>query len=144
MIPLCAGGSDTASTDAATDDPAVQELIALEVKWVQAENMHDADTMRMILDERFTAISDGGVASREEFIANVTKGPVEPTQTQTLTDRRFLIDGDTAVVTEIDNVRRTRDGKPVDFAIRCTTTYIRRDGRWRALAEVFNKAPPPK
>lgn len=137
-IPLCA----TAATR--NDDPAVQELIALEEKWIEAENAHDSETLRTILDERFIAISDGGVSSREEFIANITKGPVDPTQTQTLIDRTFLIDGDTAVVTEIDHVQRMRDGTSADFAIRCTTTYIRRDGRWRALAEVFNKVPPPK
>lgn len=131
------------STLAATapEDPAVQELVALEEKWMRAENTRDAAMLRMILDERFISISSGGVASRDEFIASVTGDPVDPTQTQTLTDRKFLVDGDTAVVTEIDHVHASHDGKAVEFAVRCTTTYVRRDGRWLALAEVFSKAP---
>ena len=126
------------------DDPAVKELIALEEKWVNAENAKDAGTLRTILDERMIIISDSGIRSREEFIAGVMKGEPDPTQTQTLTDRNFIVDGDTAVVTEVDTLHGTRDGGTREFSFRCTTTYIRRDGKWRALTEVFNKAPPAK
>ena len=88
-------------------DPAVQELIALEERWVHAENMRDADTLRTILDERMIVVLDSGVRSWDEFIAGVMKSPVDPTQTQELTDRTFHIDGDTAVTSEIDTLRGT-------------------------------------
>lgn len=141
---LCVLLKVSAFATSVPEDAAVQELIALEEQWTHAEGTHDADTLRTILDERFIVVSDRGVRSRDDFIASVTKGDLDPTQTQTLSDRKFLVHGDTAVVSEIDTVRGTRDGKPVEFSFRCTTTYVRRDGKWRAIAEVFNKVPSPK
>jgi hypothetical protein len=43
------------------EDPAVQEIIALEARWMQAENTHDADGLRSILDEGMLVVSDRGV-----------------------------------------------------------------------------------
>lgn len=126
---------------AATGDAAAQEIIALEEEWVRAENAKDADALRAILDERMLVVSDSGVKTREAFIAGVVRGEVDPTQSQTLTDRQIVIDGDTAVSTVIDRFKGTRDGEALEFTFRCTTVFVRRDGKWRAIAEVFNKAP---
>jgi len=123
---------------------AVQELIAIEERWALAENAKDADGLRAIIDERALIVSDGGVRTAEQFIAGVVRGEVDPTQTQTFADRVVVVDGDTAVSTLIDTLRGTRDGKPYEARFRCTTVYVRRDGKWRAIAEVFNKAPAPE
>lgn len=125
------------------DASVVTALTALEDRWTKAEQAHDAATLRAILDERFLMIGTSRVRSREEFIAGVTSGPVDPTLTQTLTDQVFLIDGITAVLTEIDTVRSTENGQPSETRYRVTTTYSLRDGRWRALAEVMVRIPPP-
>jgi len=137
LVPLLALGSSTEP-----DPSVVSTLTALEQRWVKAELEHDAATLREILDERFLFIGLTRVRSREAFIAGVTSGPVNPTLSQTLTDRVFLIDGDTAVLTEIDTVRSTENGRPTESRYRVTTTYLCREGRWRALAEVMVRIPP--
>jgi hypothetical protein len=45
---------------------------------------------------------------------------------------------------ETDTLRRTKDGQPVESVHRFTVTYIRRHGRWLALAEQSAKVPPAK
>jgi len=128
---------------APADAPVVTALTALEDRWTKAEQARDASTLREILDERFLMIGASRVRSREEFIAAVTRGPVDPALTQTLTDQVFLIDGNAAVLTEIDTVRSTENGQPSVARYRVTTTYLLRDNRWRALAEVMVRIPPP-
>jgi uncharacterized protein (TIGR02246 family) len=135
LFSLFAAGTSPAA------DTAVQEIIALEEAWARAENAKDPDGLRAIIDERALIVSDGGVRTAEQFIAGVVRGEVEQTQTQTFTDRVVVVDGDTAVSTLVDTLRGTRDGKPYELRFRCTTVYVRRDGKWRAIAEVFNKAP---
>jgi ketosteroid isomerase-like protein len=142
LIPLLARGSAEPASS------VMSSLATLEERWVNAERDHDAATLREILDERFLYIGLTRVRTREEFIASVTSGPVDPTLSQTLTDRLFLTDGDTAVLTEVDTIRATENGQPVESRYRVTTTYLRREGRWRALAEMMVRiplsAPPAK
>jgi Domain of unknown function (DUF4440) len=54
-----------------------------------------------------------------------------------------IIDGDAAVVVATDTERGTRDGAARTAVYKYTATYIRRNGRWRALAEQIVKASPP-
>lgn len=54
---------------------------------------------------------------------------------QTLTDQTVLIDGDTAIVIGVAHFTVAVEGKDNEkSAARYTTTYIKRDGQWRALA----------
>ena len=124
LVPLLALGSSPEP-----DPSVVSALTSLEERWGKAERDHDAATLREILDERFLYIGLTRVRSREEFIASVTSGPVDPTLSQTLTDRVFLTDGDTTVLTEIDTIRHTENGQPAEARYRVTTTYFRRDVR---------------
>jgi len=126
------------------DPVAAKELSELEDVWVRAENTHDAATLRQILSDQFIVTSGAKQPrNRDEFIAAVTAGEVDPTQSQTLSDRTIRIDGDTAVVVETDTVRGTREGKLTTSEFRITTVYLRRHGRWLALGEHAVRVPPP-
>ena len=121
------------ATTVLTDE---QQLLELEQAWVRAEGCHDTDALQRILDAQFVGtFGTGEVLTKGAFIAQVTGGTIDPTLTQTLSDRIIIINGDTAILVDTDTVRRTKDGKPVEHALRVTTTYIRRQGRWYALAE---------
>ena len=122
-----------------------QQILALEQEWIKAEPNHDVATLDRILHEQF--VSRFGAEqplNKKAFIADVTEGPVDPTLTHTLSDQRVIINGDTAIVMETDTIRRIKDGQPVESVHRFTVTYIRRQGRWQALAEQSARVPAAK
>jgi ketosteroid isomerase-like protein len=131
---LLTAGSTHAGDKAATADE--QALRKLERAWLDAENRHDAATLRSILDDKFVATFGAAKPlDKDAFIKDVTAGPVDPTVSQELSDETIVVAGDTAVVVETDTLRKVQDGKPSEAVYRFTVTYIRRGGHWVALAE---------
>ena len=124
---------------------ARQQVLELEDKWVEAENKHDAATLERILDDKFLA-TFGARAPRDKatFIQHITEGAADPTQSQRLTERTVIVDGDTAVSIGTDTISGTANGAAYSAAYRYTVTYIHRNGRWRALAEHMVEAPKGK
>ena len=121
-----------------SDDPsaAKQQVQELEQEWVAAEHNHDAAELRRILDDKFVAsVGAEKPYEKEAFIKEIVSGDVDPTESQTLTDRTVIIDHDIAVVVGTDTQRGTRKGAPYTAVYRYTVTYIRRNGSWVALAE---------
>jgi len=113
-----------------------QQVLDLEKEWVNAEVKHDSATLRRILDDKFLAsFGPNEPRDKETFIKNITSGDVDSTESQTLTDRRVVLDRDTTVVVGTDTVRGTENGAPYTAVYRYTVTYIYRNGRWVALAE---------
>ena len=124
-----------------TTADAKQQILDLEQVWLTAEHNHDAATLRRILDDKFVATFGGKKPlDKEAFIKSQVSGDVDPTESETLTDRNVILDHDTAVVVGVDTESGTRKGKPYTEVARYTATYIRRDGRWVALAEHLAEA----
>jgi len=124
---------------------AKQQVLDLEQEWVAAEHKHDAATLRRILDDKFVA--SFGVEKpydKEAFIKLIVSSDVDPTESQTLTDRAVIIDRDTAVVVGTDTERGTRKGAAYTEVSRYTVTYISRHGQWLALAEHLVEVPQAK
>src|SRR5262249_39753798 len=94
-----------------SDADAKQQVLDLEREWVDAEIKHDVAALRRILDDKFLA-SFGAEKpyDKEAFIKEIVSGDVDPTESQTLTDRTVIIDRDTAVVVGTDTERGTRNG----------------------------------
>jgi len=145
----CAAVSSAAAAPQNSKTPpsanAKQEVLDLGKEWAAAEVKHDATTLQRILDDKFVA-SFGAAKpyDKEAFIKAVTSGDVDPTESQTLTDETVIIDGDTAVVVGTDTARGTDKGVLQTTVYRYTVTYIRRHGRWSALAEHLIEAPQGK
>jgi len=110
-----------------------QQVIATEAEWVQAEVDRDAAVLGRILDDRFLVNSSTGkLSDKASVIADVLGWKMV---SQTITDRTVVVDGDTAIVFGTANFRFAVEGKEDEVSAgRYTTTYIKRDGRWRALA----------
>ena len=145
VLACCVAGLSVATepTTSQTAPPADarQQLIALEKDWVAAENKHDAAALRRILDERFVAtFGSAKTYDREGFIGFFT-GPVDPTESQTLTYEAIVIDHDTAVLVGTETAHGTKGGAAYTAIYRYTVTYIRRHGQWLALAEHIVKVP---
>jgi len=144
MIAACAATEPKNSERLAPAD-AEQQVLDVEKAWVAAETKRDATALRRILDEKFVA-SFGAEKplDREAFIKGNVSGPVDPTESQTLTGETVIVDGDTAVVFGTDTLRGTESGKAYTLVGRYTTTYVHRNGQWLALAELLVKVPQSK
>lgn len=122
---------------------ARQQLIDLEKDWVAAEDRRDTAALRRILDDRFVATFGAARTYDKEAFIQLFVGAVDATASHTVTYEAVIIDGDTAVTVGIDTSHGTRDGAAYTAAYRYTVTYIRRGGRWLALAEHIVRVPPP-
>ena len=124
---------------------AKQQVLDLEQTWVNAEMHHDAATLGRILDDKFIATFGAEKPfDKQAFLKANVSGDPDPTETQTLTERNVILDDDTAIVVGIDTLRGTKKGKAYTLTARYTATYIRRDGRWVALAEHLVEVPQTK
>jgi ketosteroid isomerase-like protein len=122
-----------------------RQVRTLEQEWVTAEIDRDAAALRRILDNRFVATFGAGKPmNKEAFIKAITGDPTDVMQSQDVTDESHVIDRDTAVTLGTDTIRGTADGKAYTAVYKFTTVYIKRGGRWLALAEHIVQAPPPK
>ncbi len=127
---------------ATPQDAAEQQLRKLELEWTTAEIHRDAGTLERILDERFlSTVGSGKPVGKAEYIRRVIGADADPIVSQDLSDRTFIVAGDTAVVTELDTVQSLRAGRPNTELLRLTTTYSKRGGRWVALAEHLVPVP---
>jgi hypothetical protein len=123
---------------------AKQQVLDLENEWVTAEMKHDAATLRRILDDKFVA-SFGAAKpyDKEGFMKEIVSGDVDRTESQTLTDRKAMVDEDTAVIVGTDTLHGTKKGTAYTEVARYTVTYIRHE-QWVTLAEHLVEVPQSK
>jgi len=139
----CCMAAAPAVGDPLAQADARQQVLALEKEWTVAEDKHDAAMLRRILDDKFVAVGTK-LHTKEEFISAETGGPVDPTQSQVLSDVTVIIDQDTAVTIGTDTAHGTKNGAPYTAVFRYVATYIRRHGHWTALAEHIVAVPAAK
>lgn len=119
-----------------------EALLDLEQVWVQAETEKDAETLERILHDRFIATFSGGqTVDKAAFIALICGDGSSVMHSHDFTDRRMVIDAHTAVIVDTDTIRGARNGQPRTLRARVTSTYIKRDGAWRILAEHLTALP---
>ena len=127
--------------DHLTDEEAV---LRLEQVWVRAEIEKDADTLARILDDRFLAtFSSGRTLDKTAFIALITGDDSHIMLSCDFTDGRLIVDADTAVIVDTATMRGTRNDAAYKAPARVTSTYIKRGGAWRILAEHLNTLAGP-
>jgi ketosteroid isomerase-like protein len=130
---LATAASAAGGKHAQTDE--TQVLIQFEEDWSHAEIVKDVDGLGRILDDDFVATFETGpVMDRQTYINGVMASRTE-NEARSFSDRKVVIAGDTAVIVDTDNLYGTRNGEQVHIQARVTTTYVRRKGQWRALAE---------
>jgi len=129
--------SSTAISDSSTPDNALltdeQQVIAVQQNWIDAEVNHDKAVLERVLDERFVIhTSSDASGSKAEIIESVLQWNLVA---QTLSHQTILVDGDTAIIMGVAHFTVAVEGKDnAQSAARYITTYIKRDGQWRALA----------
>ena len=126
-----------------TPTNAEQSLKVAEHQWTEAFKNRDKDALNRMLDDRFVFTDDKGqVFSKTQYVdAALQAIKVESYRLDDMTVRVF---GDTGVVAGRWDGKLTIDGKDASGAFRYTDTFVKRLGRWRAVASQETRMPPPE
>ena len=119
-----------------------QELIDLQVAWMDAWRREDREALEAILAPEFTLTSarTDQIADRAAWFAMLDRVKNESFE---YTDFRIGVFGDAAVVkSRLTQVARV-DDQPWDATFMLTDVWIRRQGRWQVVAR-HSSTPPAK
>src|SRR5262245_41132705 len=88
----------------------------------------------MLGDEFMYTNADGMVLTRAEYIENYVESTALTWLGQEITDLRVLVFGETGVANFQVHDRAEYDGHAFEGTFRSLFVYVRRDGRWQAVA----------
>lgn len=118
-----------------------QALRDVEHQWMEAFKNRDKITLNRILDDRFAFTDDEGrVFNKAQYIDDAARAIT--VESYTSDDMSIRIFGDTAIVAGRWTGKMTIDGKDASGSFRYTDTFVRRIGRWRAIASQNTRMPP--
>ena len=119
---------------------AEKELIKVENDWNTAYMKHDAKALESLYATEYFATGwDGKTYNKAEGI----KADVSPNMVMTstvLSDLKVHIYGQTGVVTGINTIKATSEGKDAGGEFRFTDVFVKRDGRWQCVATQGTRA----
>jgi uncharacterized protein (TIGR02246 family) len=154
MLPVllaCSRSTTTSSYGAApaisgeNDEPGRQALAKLEDDWAKALEAHDTAFFARVIAPDFHGTEDSAKTfGRAEIMQNAadTTTQVRDLQDQ---DRQIRIygNGTVAVVTGMSRWTVQKGKRPGQYRGRYTETWVKRDGRWQAVAGHYSDVPPP-
>jgi len=109
-------------------------ILSLENAWNQAETLHNADAMSMLIADTFAYTDDdGSFWDRAQWLSHVNQG-VDQYEQLDNTEMKVHLYGSTAVVTGNYHERIKMKGKPKVQSGRFTDTWIREKGEWKCVA----------
>lgn len=138
--------TSTAATPAAASptENVEQALIKLEREWAEALVKADTATLdRLMADDWSMTTWDGQIRTKAQSIEEVKSGVVkfEAANVDNLKVRTF---GDVAVVTLGQTEQGKNKGKDSSGRFRYTDVWVKRNGRWQAVATHGTKVEQPK
>src|SRR5258705_6558519 len=129
----------------ASPEENAKSVAALDTKYQAAVKANDATTMNQILADDFILVTGrGGVFSRADLLDSARKKEVTyERQDEEPGTQKVRVWGDTVVVTAFLWIKSVQGGKPVDYKLWFSDTYVRTPQAWRY---VFGQAslPVPK
>ena len=132
-----------AATDLnASPEDDVKTVAALDTKYQAAVKSNDATTMDQILADDFVLVTGRGkVSSKADLIESARKKEVTyERQDEEPGTQKVRVWGDTAVVTALLWIKAVQGGKPIDYKLWFSDTYVRTSAGWRY---VFGQASLP-
>jgi len=127
---------------AAAASPADDERVvaALDTQYQLAVKNNDAATMDRILADDFVLVTGRGRTSSKADLLKEARSGAIVYEHQEDTEQRVRVWGDTAVVTALLWAKGTENGKPFDYTLWFSDTYIRTSSGWQY---VFGQAAQP-
>jgi ketosteroid isomerase-like protein len=132
----------TTSQLRASPDEDAKAVAALDTKYQAAVKANDAVTMDQILADDFVLVTGRGkVFSKADLIDSARKKEVTyERQDEELGSQKVRVWGDTAIVTALLWIKSVQAGKPADYKLWFSDTYVRTPTGWRY---VFGQASLP-
>ncbi|MGH7629319.1 MAG: nuclear transport factor 2 family protein [Gemmatimonadales bacterium] len=145
LIAACAstGGSAAQAPDprrALTDSAAVA---ALDEEYQNAVKANDAATMGRILADDFVLVTGRGATYGREDLLREAREATTTYERQDIETRTVRVWGDAAVVTALLWIKGVREGRPIDYRLWFSDTYVRTPRGWRyVLGQASIPLPP--
>ena len=134
---LAAFAADPCVAGKADDEKAVAEL---DTRYQLAVKSNDVATMDRILADDFVLVTGRGTTATKADLLDDARSGAAVYEHQEDTQQRVRVWGDTAVVTALLWLKGTRAGKPFDYKLWFSDTYVRTPAGWRY---VFGQASLP-
>jgi uncharacterized protein (TIGR02246 family) len=132
-------GPAAALGGSADDEKTVAEL---DTRYQAAVEKNDADAMAKVLADDFVLVTGRGKTfTKGDLLAEArNKSTVYEKQEEVAGTQKVRVWGDTAVVTALLWIKGTREGKPADYKLWFSDTYVRTKDGWKY---VFGQASIP-
>jgi len=128
-IGLLAAIAVTAAHASSADDK--KTVADLDTQYQAAVKKNDATTMDRILADDFTLVTGSGKIYSKADLLNEARGGQIVYEHQEDTAQTVRVWGDTAVVTAKLWEKGTENGKPIDYTVWFSDTYVRTPTGWR-------------
>ncbi len=115
-------------------DATTQALIDLENKWVDALVKSDAATLDSIFADTYVDTDELSHRSDKQAVLSVLKSGDLHVASIKLSDMQVHLYGDAAVVTGTAAQVGNFKGQPLTATIIFTDTFIKQNGKWKAVA----------
>jgi len=115
-------------------DAPSKALIELEEKWVAALEKSDAATLDTIFADTYVDTDEESHRSDKQAVLAVVKSGDLKMESVKLSDMKVHIYGHAAVVTGSAAQAGNFKGQPLTAKITFTDTFIKRNGKWMAVA----------
>jgi ketosteroid isomerase-like protein len=137
VVPL----ASTSKLNASSEEDA-KTVAALDTKYQAAVKANDAQTMGQILADDFVLVTGRGkVYNKADLLDSARKKEVAyERQDEEPGTQKVRVWGDTAVVTALLLIKSVQGGKPADYKLWFSDTYVRTPAGWRY---VFGQASMP-
>jgi len=122
LVPLIASGNST-------DD--AKTVAALDTEYQVAVKNNDAATMDRILADDFVVVTGSGKIYTKADLLQMARTRRVQYEHQEDSDQTVRVWGDTAVVTAKIWLKGTDEGKPFDWHVWFSDTYVRTPAGWR-------------
>lgn len=141
LITLAFPLATTNKLNASSEEDA-KTVAALDTKYQAAVKVNDAVTMDQILADDFALVTGRGkVFSKADLLDSARKKEVTyERQDEEPGSQKVRVWGDTAVVTALLWIKSIQGGKPADYKLWFSDTYVRTPTGWRY---VFGHASLP-
>ncbi len=133
--------TDSRSTPPSTASPenVEQALMKIEQEWGDAMTKHDMVALDRILGDDHSVITkDGSVLTKAQEMANY-KSEASSNELFDFEPMKVRVFGDTAVVTGGHREKSHNFGKDTSGHYRWTDLFVKRNGRWQAVASELTR-----
>ena len=126
----------------ASPEEDAKSVAALDTKYQAAVKANDPQTMDQILADDFVLVTGRGkVYNKADLLDSARKKEVAyERQDEEPGTQKIRVWGDTAVVTALLWIKSAQEGKPADYKLWFSDTYVRTPAGWRY---VFGQASLP-